>query len=385
MSTSVIVLGLGGIGSAAACHLARSGQRVVGFDRYHPPHALGSSHGESRIIRQAYFEHPDYVPLLLRSYELWRELERQTGRELLHITGGLMIGPRESEVFSGSLRSAQEHGLKHDVLSAADLRQRFPQFSPAADELALYETEAGFVLPEAGVAAHLELAARAGTELHFDEPVSHWQAGDRGIAVTTARGEYHSDRLVIAPGAWAPSLARSLGLSEHSIWLSVTRNVMLWFEPLGPVEDFFAERFPIFMWQPAGELPLYGFPAQNGSREGVKVAIHGGGADCTPETIDRELHAADIDRVRHALAGRIPALNGKFLEGRTCMYTNSPDGHFLIGLHPRYENICYAVAFSGHGYKFAPVMGELLAELATRGRTRHAIKLFSPDRLAAAS
>lgn len=385
----VIVIGLGGMGSAAAYHLAGRGRaggrrlRVLGLERHGPAHDQGSSHGRSRVIRQAYFEDPAYVPLLLRAYELWEALERDSGRNLLTITGGLMMGAPTSEVVTGSARSAREHGLPHEMLDAAEIRRRFPPFVPGAEVVGLYEPKAGVVLPEESVRAHLGGAARRGAELRFEEPILTWEAAPagEGVAVTTARGRYEAGRLVLAPGAWAPDLLAGLDLP-----LAVTRQVMFWFDPAGGVEPYLPDRFPIYIWErdPAEGLPFYGFPALDGPDGGVKVAIHGGGERCTPGTIDRRIRPEDEAAMRAAIGGRMPTLNGRLRDARTCMYTNTPDGHFVLGLDPRHPQVAVAAGFSGHGYKFATVVGEILADLAMDGTTRHPVGLFRPGRFAGA-
>jgi sarcosine oxidase len=374
----VIIAGLGGMGSATAYQLALRGKRVLGLERFTKAHNQGSSHGKSRVIRQAYFEDPAYVPLLLRAYELWEQIEHETDQRLLTITGGLMIGRADSRVVAGSLRSAQEHNLYHELFDAADLRRRFPPLTPDDDTVALYETKAGFVHPEASVAAHLDRAAELGAELRVEEPIVDWEAsgsGDR-VWVTTERGSYEAARLVIAPGAWAPELLRL------DIPFEIERQVLFWFEPIGGVEPFLPDRFPIYIWAIDGAVSFYGFPAQDGPPGGVKVAyFHAGKQTCTPETVDRRVRPQEIQTMRDAIAQRIPALNGQFIDAVTCMYTNSPDQHFVIGLHPQHPQVVVASPCSGHGYKFASVIGEILADLATDGKTRHPIGLFDPERV----
>ena len=374
----VIVIGLGGMGRAAAYQLAARGQRVLGLERFGPAHTLGSSHGGSRIIRQAYFEDPAYVPLVLHAYELWQRLERETGRSLLRITGGLMLGHAGSEVVAGSLRSAREYGLLHETLDANEIRRRFPQFEVGAETVGLYETMAGIVYPEASVRAHLDRAAELGAVLRFEAPVTGWQAADTGdgVRVTTEAGTYQAARLIIAPGAWAPDLLGGLGLP-----LQVERQVQYWFDPRGGTEQFGPDRFPIFIWENADGVASYGFPAIDGPRGGVKVALHHNGAPCTPESVDRTVHDDEVAAMRRYLADRIPALSGTLLKSATCMYTNTPHLNFVIGPHPRHPQVAIAAGFSGHGYKFAGVVGEILADLAIIGATRHPIQLFAPGRL----
>ncbi len=376
-SHDVIVVGLGGMGSAAAYHLARRGQRVLGLERFTPAHDRGSSHGRSRVIRQAYFEDPAYVPLVLRSYELWREAERASGADLLLITGALMIGAPESEVVAGSLRSAREWDLDHDLLDATDLRRRFPTFAPTADTVALYEAEAGVVRPESAVATHLHLATGAGAELRFEEPVVAWEAdgSGEGVAVTTARGVERADRLVVCPGAWAPDLLSDLGVP-----FAVERQVQFWFEPVGGVDPFLPGRHPVWVWDGGGDGQPYGLPAVDGPTGGVKTAWFRRGRPCTADTLDRDVAAAEVNEIAETLRGRIPSLAGRFLRAVACLYTNTPDQHFVVAPHPRHPQVVVACGFSGHGFKFAPVIGEIVADLAADGTTAHPIGLFDPRR-----
>jgi sarcosine oxidase len=371
-----IVLGLGGAGSAAACHLASRGKRVLGLERYTPAHDRGSSHGGSRIIRQAYFENPNYVPLVLRAYELWEQLERDTNSDLLCITGGLFLGAETSNVVSGSLRSAQEHGLAYELLDAAEIRRRFPVLRPRANDCALYEKQAGFLRPEAAIASHLQQAAKQGAELHFEEPVSSWTASDGRVRVVTEKATYEAAHLVIAPGAWAADL-----LKFPAPYLQVRRHVMAWFQPDGGVNEFLPERFPIYVWQTDRDKAFYGFPATDGLSGGVKVAIHSGGDICKPESIERTILERDIDEIREQLAEHIPALNGRLLHASTCMYTMTPDEDFIVSPHPEFPNVTMACGFSGHGFKFTSVLGEVLADLAIDGGTRHPIDFLSVKRL----
>jgi sarcosine oxidase len=371
-----IVAGLGGMGSATAYQLAGRGKRVLGLERFSPAHDKGSSHGRSRIIRQAYFEDPAYVPLLLSAYELWEKLERETGQELMTLTGGLMIGRSEDELVSGSVACAEEHGLPYDLLDAGEIKDRFPAFSPDPEIVALYEERAGFVRPEETVKAHLDRAAALGADLRFEEPVVSWEASGDGVRVDTPEGSYEAERLVISPGAWAPQLLAGLGLP-----LEVERQVMYWFEPTGGLEAFLPDRFPIFIWEPDDGNMFYAFPAQDDDR-GVKVAFfRAGGVPTTPETIDREVHQEEIDFIRGYLAEYVPELAGRCLDAKACMYTNTPDLNFVISLHPEHEQVTIACGFSGHGYKFCSVVGEILADLTIEGSTRHPIDLFSPARL----
>lgn len=358
----LIIVGLGGMGSAAAAHAASRGKRVLGIEQFQPAHHQGSSHGRSRVIRLAYFEHPAYVPLLRRAYELWRQLEKRTGRSLLQITGGLMIGTPESEVVSGSLRSAREHRLDHEVLDAAQIRSRFPALTPGPEIVALFEKEAGIVFPEEAIRAHLDLAVDNGAHVHFDERVERWSSSSSGtMEVRTSRGAYETDRLILAPGSWAPELFKIDWLP-----LEVEPQQLHWFDPGGGPAPFMPDRFPIYIWDIGNGIQFYGFPADDEGR--VKVAFFR--SKVTGETA-----------MRDALRPCIPALaDGVLVETVSCKYTLTPDHHFVIGHHPDYANVVIASPCSGHGYKFASVIGEILADLAIDGATRHPIDLFAPRR-----
>ena len=375
MSYDVIVVGLGGMGSAAAYHLAARGQRVLGLERHTPAHDKGSSHGGSRIVRQSYFEDPSYVPLLLRSYELWERLAADSGVDVITLTGGLFLGHPDTLTFSGSLRASQQWGLPHEVLDASEVRRRFPTFAPAPEEMALYEALAGFVRPEATVTAHLALAERAGADLHFGEPVVSWQSTAHGVRVVTGQGSYEAGQLVIAPGAWAPTLLADLGVS-----IEVERQVMYWFEPLQGVGPYLPDRHPIYIHEDRDGVQVYGFPAIDGPEGGAKVAFFRRGVPCTPDTIDRTVSDVETDVMREHAARLLPTLPTRFLDAATCMYSNTPDQHFVLATHPEHANVTVACGFSGHGFKFVPVVGEVLADLATTGTTTHPISLFDPRR-----
>lgn len=375
MSFDVIVLGLGAMGSAAAQHLAQRGQRVLGLDRFHPPHDQGSSHGGSRIIRQAYFEHPDYIPLVLRAYELWHQLERNSSASLIHTTGGLVLGSRNGELVSRTIDAARQHGIPIDLFEPADLARRFPALKPQAADVGVYEQRAGYLIPEDCIRAQLQAASRAGAELHFDENVLSWSTESGCVQVITADGSYTGRHLVITAGPWANEVLQSI------FPLRVTRQVTAWIQPRGGIEPFLPDRFPIFIAEDAsGGFAAYGFPAIDGPRGGIKVALHGSDITCTPQTVNRTVHDGDIVRITEALAARIPAINGELVRAKTCLYTVTPDEHFIIGLHPQVPSCAVACGFSGHGFKFAPVVGEVLADLCIDGTTRHSIKRFSPRR-----
>jgi sarcosine oxidase len=374
MSYDVIVIGLGGMGSAAAYHLAARGQKVLGLEKFTPAHDQGSSHGGSRIIRQSYFEDPAYVPLLLRAYELWEQLATDSQREVYRITGGLFLGPPDCETVAGSLRAAREWSLPHEVLDAGEIVARFPNFTPAPTDLAVYEAKAGFARPELTVQAHLDLAVKAGADLRFGEQVLDWSETADGVRVTTGTATYTAGQVVICPGAWAPEL-----LAEFGIPITVERQVLYWLDPtVGPAP--FVDH-PIFIDENASGQQIYGFPAIDGPDGGVKVAFFRKGIECTPETIDRVVHEQEIAEMRGRVGELLPALDGPCLHSATCMYSNTPDQNFVIARHPDRANVTVACGFSGHGFKFVPIVGEILADLARTGTTRHPIALFDPQRL----
>lgn len=370
-----IVLGLGAMGSATAYHLARRGHRVLGLDAHPRGHTLGSSHGRSRIIREAYFEAPQYVPLVQRAYTLWQELEQASGRDLLTITGGLNVGTPDSEFITGALTSARQHNLPYELLSAGDVPARFPGFRPTADLVAVYEPHAGILDPEACVGAHLDLAARHGADLRHGEPALRWTADGAGVRVETADGAYTAERLAIAAGPWAGEVLAELGLP-----LRVQRVVNVHFAPVQP--DLFApERCPVYLWQvPEGDY--YGFPALPG--QGVKFGRHDTGERCTPHTIRRTVDDTEVAALRAILDRYMPGAAGAVRSTLTCMYTNTPDRHFVLDRHPAHAQVVYGCGFSGHGFKFSSVIGEVLADLALDGATRHDIGFLAATRFTTA-
>jgi sarcosine oxidase len=374
-SFDVIVVGTGGIGSAAAYHLAARGRRVLGLDRFPIAHDRGSSHGQTRLIRQAYFEHPDYVPLLLRAYELWRELEERVGRQLLVESGLVMAGPPDGSVIAGALASAQRHRLSVDRMSAREACGRWPVFALPEEWHVVHEPHGGYLFVEACVRAHAEAARQAGATLEHGVAVHGWRSDGTGIAVETDRGTYRADRLVLAPGPWAAGL-----LQLPAVPLTVLRKSLFWYEPAEAARPAFAAgALPCFAFDaPSGFF--YGFPQIDG--RGVKVAEHTGGrVVADPLAVNREIDSDEKQRVEQILAAHLPALGCRCTEHAVCLYTMSPDHHFLVGLHPANERVAIAAGFSGHGFKFASVMGEALADLAIAGETALPIGFLSPRRL----
>ncbi len=354
-SADVIVLGLGGMGSATAAHLARRGATVIGFDAFEPGHANGSSHGETRIIRKAYFESPDYVPMLERAYQLWHDLEAESGQELLTINGALNIGSAESGFVTGAARSAREFGLNVEELDASDVRKRFPGFQLPENLVALFDPEGGFLRPERCTAAHLESAHQHGATLRFNEPVLEWGSDGDSVFVRTATERITAGKLVITAGPWSKNV-----IAGWDAPLVVWRIVNVHFGSTA-AQRFAPENCPVFLMEvPEGHY--YGFPALPG--QGVKIGRHDIGAVTTPDTIDREVRENEIVMLRNVLDTYMPGASGPVLRTLTCMYTNTPDHHFVLDHHPAHDNVVVGCGFSGHGFKFASVIGEILSQLA---------------------
>jgi sarcosine oxidase len=343
------------------------------LERFEVPNMLGSHHGESRMFRLCYYEHPGYVPLLRRALELWRGLEAEAGAKLFYETGALYMGPEDGDLVGGSLRSAREHGLDHELLSHGELARRFPQFRVPADYVGFYEPLAGLIVPEAAVRAMVGLARAAGAEVRTGEPVLEWSAEAGGAQVRTAAGTYRAERLIFTAGAWTSKLVADLGTE-----LTVTRQMMGWFRPRSPA-PFTLGAFPCWgLESPDGSL-LYGFPMLPGAA-GLKVARHAKGTVTDPDHLKREPVAADEGELRPALRRHLPEADGPLVSMLACMYTNSVDSHFVLDRHPRYERVHLMCGSSGHGFKFAPVIGEILADLALTGRTEQPVEFLGFSR-----
>lgn len=369
-----IVVGVGAMGSAACYHLARRGQRVLGLERFDIPHAMGSSHGVNRIIRLAYYEHPSYVPLLRRSYALWRELEQGFGEQLLFITGSIDASEGDSWLFEQSRLSCELHQLPYEMLTNTELRERYPAFHLPDGHLALLQPEGGFVASERAIVAHVEGALEFGAEVHGREAVVGWELTPDGVAVETTRGRYEAAKLVLSAGAWMGELSPDL-----APLLNPERQVLAWFQPTTPAL-FKPALFPVFNLA-HGEDRLYGFPIYG--NPGFKFGrYHHRHQLVSPETMDREPDAEDEALLRQ-LAGRyFPEGVGPTLALRTCIFTNSLDEHFIIDTLPGEQRVVVASPCSGHGFKFASVIGEIVADLAMAGSTEHDISLFELGRFA---
>jgi sarcosine oxidase len=369
----VIVVGLGGMGTAAAYHLARRGGRVLGLDRFPLAHDRGSSHGHTRLIRLAYFEHPDYVPLARRALGLWQSLEEERGRRLLARTGVLLAGPATSGVLAGARESANTHDLQLERLTASEVAARWPACTLPHDWEAAYEPEGGALLVEDCVRAHAEGAVAAGADLRHDVVVHEYRSDGTAVAVETDAGRFTAGRLLVCPGAWAAGL-----LQLPEVRLAVLRKSLFWYRPAGDPELFEQDRLPCFGFDtPTGFF--YGTPAFD--PRGVKIANHSGGRPLDdPSALDRGIDDAERAAIEHCTASHLPRLGHQPTDHAACLYTMSPDCHFLLGPHPRLPGVVVAAGFSGHGFKFASVVGEILADLALTGTTPLPIGFLRPDR-----
>ena len=370
----VIVLGLGGVGSAAIRHVASRGTRVLGLEQYSPAHSHGSSHGQTRIIRQAYFEHPSYVPLLRRAYQLWEQLERDAHQQLFQRCGLVQMGPDNGEVIPGVLKSASEYDLSIERLTAQEISRRWPGIACDPDCIAVVEKNAGFLRVERCVEAHLRLAEHEGAECRFGVAAEAWKVDGTGVAVATSEGQYRASRLVIAGGAWSVGLLRSLETR-----LQVLRKHLYWFAT-GSHRVALEDGFPCFFHEtPTGFY--YGFPSIDS--RGLKVARHSGGEpiagpDSTPGTV--ELDEEDFAMVEDYVIRYVPGVRTRLSDRTGCYYTNTPDEHFVVDQHPQYPQVTVVAGLSGHGFKFTSVLGEIACQLALGQSPEQDISLFRLDR-----
>jgi sarcosine oxidase len=374
MTFDVAVIGLGAMGSAALCQLAKRGVRAVGIERFDPGHDRGSSHGLTRIIRLGYFEDPCYVPLVRRAYALWRELEAASGQKLLTVTGIAEMGPPDGVLVRGTLASSHEHGVAHEVLDAAEVMRRYPQFRLPSGFVGVIQPDGGFLEPEKAIHAQLALARKDGAQIRTGETVLAVEPGTGSVRVRTDRGTIEAGTAILAAGAWANAL-----LPKDALPLHVTRQTLIWVKPDAPAA-FAVEKFPVFMVEsPHGGIH-YGFPMHEGA---MKVALHHHERErVDPETYDRTVSPRDEAMIRAGLEAYIPAANGPRVAARTCLYTMTPDEDFVIGPLPALPRVIVASPCSGHGFKFSPAIGEILADLAATGETAHDIARFAPARFA---
>ena len=381
-----IVVGLGAMGSAALYQLAKRGNKVLGLDRFSPPHADGSSHGESRIIRQAIGEGEEYVPLVLRSYELWREIENETGKKLLAITGGLTLESQNSEaVMHGrpdfldqAIRCAEKFDIRHEILETAEIRKRYPQFA-VSDERAYFEYETGFLRPELCIEGQLQLARKHGAVVQTDETVvSAGSHADSGVTVKTSRGAYSAEKVIIAAGPW---IGRFLPPAYAQLF-KVHRQVMYWFDIREDCRSAFAPPgFPIFIWifAKGGEFGFYGFPTLDGQT--IKIATEQFTATTDPDRAQRAVSKEEEQSMyRDYLQGRLQGISDRCGTAASCLYTTTPDSNFVIDVHPENDRIIIASPCSGHGFKHSAAIGEALAEQVIDGKSKIDMSSFSMKR-----
>ncbi|MBS2014451.1 MAG: N-methyl-L-tryptophan oxidase [Deltaproteobacteria bacterium] len=377
----VLVLGVGGMGAATVAHLAERGLAVVGVDRHDIPNALGSSHGDTRVIRKAYFEDPRYVPLLERAYTLWSELEERAGETLFVRTGCLNVGPPSHPAIVGVRESVARHALAHEVLDASEVRARFPAFLPSPSDLGVFEADAGFLRVEACTRAHARWAERRGAVLLANRGVVATSIAPHDVHVTLDDGvELRARSLVVSAGPWLAA-DPALEAIAAGLRLSVERQVQLYFRP-HEAFPMTAPALPAFIHF-AADRAFYGIPmhAEHGDAPALKVCRHHGGAEvASPDALDREVHEADVEPVRGFMREHLPGGDGPLLRARVCMYTNTPDAHFVVGHLPGHANVVVLGGFSGHGFKMASVIGEIGADLVTTGRSAFDLDLFRPDR-----
>jgi sarcosine oxidase len=380
-----IVIGLGAVGSAACWQLAKRSATVLGIDRFTPPHAFGSTHGDTRVTRLAIGEGEQYVPLVKRSHEIWREIEAATGESLLTITGGLIIssGARLAEThvanfFDNTAAAARRFEIAHEILDAEAIRRRFPQFNVRDNESGYYEQGMGYVRPEACVAAQLNLAKRSGATLHFGETVQSFAQDSGKVHVRTNRGNYSAKQLVIAAGAWLPQLVDS----NLARLFTVTRQTLYWFELNAPLEKFAPPRMPIWIWELQDRNNvIYGFPAIDGLGGGAKVATEQYAATTSADAVERGVSAQETrDMYQQLVAPYLRGLGPRCIKAVSCLYTSTPDFHFLIDRYPRMPGVMLASPCSGHGFKHSAAIGEALAQLTTEGHSELDLGAFSLSR-----
>jgi sarcosine oxidase len=368
----VVVAGLGAMGSSALYHFARGGARVIGLDRFQPPHTMGSSHGDSRIIREAYYEHPLYVPLVHRAYELWHELEVNSEDHIYRKTGGLMLGPPDGPLLTGSLASVREHGIPHQMLSAAEVVSRWRGLTPPDGFVGLWEERAGMLFPERAIATHLRLATALGADVRTDTTVLSWERSGDDLLLATDRGEIQTRHLVLALGPWI-----SQHLKSRAPVFTVERQQFHWFAPASGYGDLGPEKYPVALWE---HWPGGLFVTLPDAGKGVKIDIHHEGETANPDTVSRVTTPAEESAVRALLAKFFPAANGRLRASTVCLYTNTPDRHFVIDWLPEDPAVLVLSPCSGHGFKFSSVVGEVAADLVLHGRSRFDLAPFALNR-----
>ncbi|MCA9349574.1 N-methyl-L-tryptophan oxidase [Candidatus Saccharibacteria bacterium] len=385
MRYDVIVVGLGAMGSATVYQLAKSGVNVLGIDQFAPPHKLGSTHGNTRITRLAIGEGMEYVPLVRRSHEIWYEIEKETGKELLNQCGGLIMTVsdgygqhKSSDFLQNTYDAADKYGIKHEKLTNLEIKQRFPLFNIRSDERGYYEPEAGYVRPERCIEVQLELAKKYGATLNLNEKVKGFTADNSSVTIATDRGRYKADKLIISAGPWVTDF-----LPKYRDIFKIHRQVLYWFD-IDDEKNYEAFReMPIFVWEFSNQRydNFYGFPAVDGPQGGIKLATETYDTDTSPDDIEREVTSEEIQSVYdHYVKEQFPHLTSKCIKAVTCMYTDTPDAKFVIDFHPKHKNVIIASPCSGHGFKHSAAIGETLSQLAKTGKSDIDVSKFSFSR-----
>ena len=367
-----IVLGTGGAGSSALYHLATRGLSVLGLDRFDAGHDRGSSHGHTRIIRKAYYEHPDYVPLLQRAYQLWEQLQQVSGKSIYVPAGLLSVGPPAGSIIQGIQASASQHNLPLEQLTAEEVAGRWPGYRIPEGYTGLFEEEAGFLMVEEAVRVHIEQAQQAGATFLSDQAVVDWSIDGANVLVRTETDQFSAGRLVITAGSWSADLLGKLGFE-----LRILRKALHWYRVAADQYQC-SQGAPTFFYDtPDGYF--YGFPAIDG--RGLKVAQHTGGEVVTdPLQVDRELDVREQAQVASFLSHFLPAVSSEATDHAVCLYSMTADEHFVIDRHPEHGQVVFAAGLSGHGFKFTSVLGSILADLAIAGETSLPIEFLRHDR-----
>lgn len=367
----VLVVGCGTMGTLALWRLARRGAEVIGLEQFEPGHNLGSGHGESRIIRTTQYEGGDYVALAREAFSLWRQLERETGTPLLTVTGGLMIGRPGTGVVRGVLRSAETAGVTHQILTAQEIQRRFPQFQLEAEEVVVFDKTAGVLDPELAIRTAAGRAVQLGARVHTGLRVSSVQSGADGVRVRAGDMEFWGRHAIVCAGAWNPKLLPSV-----AGMIVVQRKVLTWFRPDDPTL-FTPTRLPVFIWERGG-VEWYGLPAPGGHT--VKIVMHSGSDPVDADTVDRKIRPSDLHLIGEIVRKTMHGVGAEVVRSEVCMYSMSPDQHFMVGRPAGLANVTFLGGFSGHGFKFASVIGDIAADLALMGKTQHSIQGFDPNR-----
>ncbi len=369
----IIVLGLGANGSSAIYHLSKTGARVCGIDQFTPPHTHGSSHGQSRIIRQAYFESPFYVPLLKEAYTIWGDVEKLSRKKLFLKTGGLMLGAENSDVVRGSKLSADTHGIAYEYLDNISIKKRFPAFRPSADTVAVLEKEAGILFPEECIRTFLQLAQKNGASLYYNERIVRIIPNGNTVEIITDKTRYTTSQLIVSAGAWLNELLPDLHLP-----LSIKRQVLFWMKNKDEkLQQYFLPfEMPVYIWEYEPGKMFYGFPDLG---DGIKIARHHDGLPVIPDELTSEVSEKEIEDIE-LITQLYLNIDAKFNYSSTCMYTNTPDENFIIDLHPHHRNIIIASPCSGHGFKFSSVIGKILSSIATNKTFDNDISMFTISR-----